>query len=104
MFFLFFLFFFCIFLYFFVVVVVCVVVLERNRHMKERTTELKGLDFEIMNTCIAISVEVWDLDDVISFNASWNSEPNIDGLFDVFKLDGECLVLLGLGLGRGLGV
>ena len=33
--------FFVFFLYFFVVVVVCVVVLERNRHMKERTTELK---------------------------------------------------------------
>ena len=92
------------FLFFFVVVVVCVVVLERNRHMKEGTAKLKGLDFEIMNTCIAISVEVWDLDDVTSFNASWNREPNIDGLFDVFKLDGECLVLLGLGLGLGLGV
>ena len=94
-------FFFC---FFFVVVVVCVFALERNRHMKERTTELKGLDFEIMNTCIAISVEVWDLDDVTSFNASWNREPNIVGLFDVFKLDGECIVLLGLGRGLGLGV
>ena len=67
--------------------------------MKEGASKLKWLNFEIMNTCIALSVEVWDLNDVTSFNASWYSEPDVDGLFDVFKLDGECLVLLGLGLG-----
>ena len=72
--------------------------------MKKGAAKLKFLDFEIMNTCLAISVEVWDLNDVTNFNASWNSEPEVDGLFDVFKLDGECLVLLGLGLGLGLGV
>ena len=61
--------------------------------MKEGASKLKWLNFEIMNTCLAISVEVWDLNDVTSFNASWNSEPEVDGLFDVFKLHGECGVL-----------
>ena len=61
--------------------------------MKKGAAKLKFLDFEMMNTCLAISVEVWDLNDVTNFNASWNREPEVDGLFDVFKLDGECGVL-----------
>ena len=67
--------------------------LESDGHMKEGTAKLEFLDFEIMNTCLAISVEVWDLNDVTSFNASWNGEPEVDGLFDVFKLNGEGVVL-----------
>ena len=61
--------------------------------MKEGAANLKFLNFEIMNTCIALSVEVWDLNDVTSFNASWNREMEVDGLFDFFKLHGECGVL-----------
>ena len=61
--------------------------------MKKGAAKLKFLDFEIMNTCVAVSVEVWDLNDVINLNASWNSEPDVDGLFDVFKLHGKCGVL-----------
>ena len=67
--------------------------LESDGHMKEGAAKLKFLDFEIMNTCVAVSVEVWDLNDVTSFNASWNGEPEVDGLFDVFKLNGEGVVL-----------
>ena len=79
-------FFFCVFL----CVYVC---LERDGHMKEWSSNLKCLNFEIMNTCITSAAEVWDLNDVPSFNASWYREPDVDGLFDVFKLDGECGVL-----------
>jgi len=61
--------------------------------MKEGASKLKWLNFEIMKTRIALSVEVWDLNDVTSFNASWNREPDVDGLFDVFKLHSECGVL-----------
>ena len=67
--------------------------LESDGHMKEGATKLKCLNFEIMNTCITVAVEVWYLNDVPSFNASWNREPEVDGLFDVFKLHGKCGVL-----------